>query len=221
MVDVTATGIPQSTETASSSSLSALSEDYTRFLTLLTAQIENQDPLAPMDSTQFVSQLAQLSQVEQAVQSNANLETLSAQFGALSAVAGASMIGHEVTVGSSSTMLEGGASDGYYMLPSEAVEVSAQIVDPLDRVVRTLEALPTTTGELVELGWDGTDDLGEDVLDGLYTVRLTALNADGDQVAAYTYRKTEVKEVLFAEGELYYNLPGDETVGTSAVLAVR
>ncbi|GAA6199889.1 flagellar hook assembly protein FlgD [Aquicoccus sp. SU-CL01552] len=221
MVDVIATGTTQTTETASTSSLSALSEDYTRFLTLLTAQIENQDPLEPMDSTQFVSQLAQLSQVEQAVQSNANLETLSAQFGSLSAVAGASMIGHEVTVTSSSTMLEDGASDGYYMLPDGAAEVSAQIVDPLDRVVRTMTGLPITTGELVELGWDGKDDLGEDVLDGLYSVRLTALNADGDQVTAYTYRKTAVQEVLFAEGELYYNLTGDETVATSSVLAVR
>lgn len=220
-MDVTATGTAQPTETASASSLSQLSEDYTRFLTLLTAQIENQDPLAPMDSTQFVSQLAQLSQVEQAVKSNANLETLSAQFSGLSAVAGASMIGHEVTVTSAKTMLDNGLSDGYYMLPAEAVEVSAQIVDPLDRVVRTLEGLPTTTGELVELGWDGKDDLGEDVLSGLYTVRLTAMNAEGDQVPAYTYRKTEVKEVLFAEGQLYYGLPGDETIPTSSVLAVR
>ncbi len=221
-MDVTATAAAQSaTGTGSSNSLSQLGEDYTRFLTLLTAQIQHQDPLAPMDSTQFVSQLAQLSQVEQAVKSNANLETLSAQFSALSAVAGADMIGRDVTVSSAQTQLAGGEVDGYYMLPEGAAKVSAEILDPLDRVVRKLEGLPTTDGELVPLGWDGKDDVGQAVLDGIYTVKISAEDADGEPLAAYTYRKTSVKEVLFADGQLYYSLPGDETVPSASVLAVR
>ncbi|MDX2485531.1 MAG: flagellar hook assembly protein FlgD [Pseudodonghicola sp.] len=220
-MDVTATSTTQTTETASSSSLSQLSEDYTRFLTLLTAQIEYQDPLEPMDSSQFVSQLAQLSQVEQAVKSNSNLETLSAQFGALTSVAGASMIGHDVTVNSDNVMLDNGVTDGYYMLTDAASEVSAQIIDPLDRVVRTLDGLATTSGELLPLTWDGKDSLGQDMLSGSYSVRINAVGSDGEAVAAYTYRKAAVQEVLFANGELYYNLPGDESVPSSSVLAIR
>ncbi|TDK50218.1 flagellar hook assembly protein FlgD [Antarcticimicrobium luteum] len=219
-MDVTATGSTQTTG-SSNSSLSQLGEDYTRFLTLLTAQIQYQDPLAPMDSTQFVSQLAQLSQVEQAVKSNTNLETLSAQFGALTSVAGAGMIGRDVTVSSDQVLLDNGMNDGYYMLTGEAAEVSAQIVDPLDRVVRELNGLATTPGELLPLQWDGKDDLGADVLSGSYSVRITAVDGAGDPVAAYTYRKTSVKEVLFAEGTLYYGLPGDENVPAASILAVR
>lgn len=221
MVDVSATTSTAAT-TDSSASLSALSEDYTRFLTLLTAQIENQDPLAPMDSTQFVSQLAQLSQVEQAVKTNSNLETLSAQLGALTSVSGAGMIGHDVTVSSGQILLEEGASDGYYMLSDEAAEVSATITDPLtDTVVREMTGLPTNSGELIALDWDGTDDLGEAVLDGTYTVAVTALDSDGNAMTAYTYRKTSVKEVLYAEGEIYYGLEGDQNVSADSILAVR
>ena len=221
-MDINATGAAQlKGAEAGNTSLSQLGEDYTRFLTLLTAQIENQDPLKPMDSTQFVSQLAQLSQVEQAVKSNSNLETLSAQLSGLSAVAGAGMIGRDVTVSSDKVVLDNGVSDGYFMVPEGAEQVSAEIRDPLDRVVRKLEALPTTAGELVPLGWDGTDDLGEEVLDGTYSVKLTAVDADGEQIPAYTYRKSSVKEVLFAEGQLYYGLPGDENVPADSVLSIR
>lgn len=220
MTEVNATG--STATTASSASLSQLSQDYTRFLTLLTAQIQNQDPLAPMDSTQFVSQLAQLSQVEQAVKTNSNLDLVSAQLGALTSVSGASMIGHDVTVSSAQTYLEGGQTDGFYMLSGEAAEVSVKIVDPLvGKVVREMTGLPTDAGELTALGWDGKDDLGEDVLDGSYVMQLTALDNDGNPVPAYTYRKTTVQEVLYAQGSIFYGLKGDQNVSADAVQAVR
>ena len=221
MVDVSAT-TSTATTTASGTSLSQLSEDYTRFLTLLTAQIENQDPLAPMDSTEFVSQLAQLSQVEQAVKTNVNLETVSMQLGALTSVSGAGMIGHDVTVSSDQIQLEEGASDGYYMLAADAAQVSVLITDPLTTTtVREITGLPTGAGELTAIDWDGTDDLGEAVLDGTYSVALTAVDSDGNPIEAYTYRKTSVKEVLFADGQIYYGLDGEQTVAADSILAVR
>ncbi|MGD9863432.1 MAG: flagellar hook assembly protein FlgD [Pseudodonghicola sp.] len=220
-MDVTGTTGTTTTSAASSNSLSQLGEDYTRFLTLLTAQIQNQDPLAPMDSTQFVSQLAQLSQVEQSVKTNTNLETLSSQFSALAATSGAQMIGRDVTVFSSMAVLEDGASDAYYMLPDGAAKASVEIYDPMDRLVRTISGLPVEAGELTSIGWDGTDDAGEAVLDGNYTVKIAAEDADGVAVPAYTYRKTSVGEVLFADGDLYYKLKGDETVASDLVLAIR
>lgn len=202
-----------------SNSLSQLGEDYTRFLTLLTAQIQNQDPLAPMDSTQFVSQLAQLSQVEQAVKANTNLEALSSQISVLAAVAGTDMIGRDVTVSSSRVTLKDGATDAFYMLPEGATNVTAEIRDPLDRVVRKLTNLPSTAGELVALDWDGRDESGQQVLDGAYSVTVTAVDDRGEPVTAYTYRKAVVEEALFSEGQLFYGLNGDETVPSAAVLS--
>lgn len=221
MTVTSTTGTSAATTTTGTGSLSSLAEDYTRFLTLLTAQIQNQDPLEPMDSTTFVSQLAQLSQVEQSVKTNSNLETLSSQFAALNAMSGAQMIGRDVTAYSSNVVLGGGETDSYYLLSGGAASVSVDIYDSLDRVIRTISDLPTDAGELHSIDWDGTDDDGGAVLDGSYTMVVNAKDSEGKAIDAYSFRKTTVDEVLFSNGQLYYNLTGDETVSSDAVVAIR
>lgn len=216
---------PISTATAaagseSTNSLNQLGEDYNRFLTLLTAQVQYQDPLEPMDSTQFVSQLAQLSQVEQAVQTNANLEDIGAQITSLLSAGGSDLLGREVTVSSSQLTLDSGQVDSYYRVPEGTASVTAEIRDPVtDTVVRTLTGLSTDYTELQKLDWDGLDDSGNPVLDGNYSVSITALDSDDAAVSAYTYRKAIVEEVLFTEGQNYFKLFGDETVPAVDVLA--
>lgn len=206
------------TASASTSSLSQLGEDYTRFIKLLTAQISYQDPLAPMDSTQFVSQLAQLSQVEQAVKTNSNLESLSAQLGALTAVTGMDMIGRTVTVTSSRAELANGKTSNFYELPVGATTVSAEIRDPLGQVVRTISGLPGTAETRHALGWDGTDDLGQPVLEGQYSVTYSAADAEGKALAAYSFRRAPVQEVMFSGGQLMFGLSGGETISADQIL---
>lgn len=202
-------------------SLSQLGEDYNRFLTLLTAQVQYQDPLEPMDSTQFVSQLAQLSQVEQAVQTNTNLSDIGAQLTSLLASSGSDLLGREVTVNSGQVTLDQGSVDSYYQVAEGTAEVTAEIRDPLtDTVVRTLTDLPTDHAALQKLEWDGLDDSGNPVLDGNYNVTVTAKDADDVATTAFTYRKAIVEEVLFTDGQNYFTLFGDETVPAEAVLAV-
>ncbi len=203
----------------STSSLSQLGEDYTRFLTLLTAQIQYQDPLEPIDSTQFVSQLAQLSQVEQAVNTNSNLENLGGQLGAILSASGAAMLGRDVTVSSNEIHLKDGAGTAYYNTPEGTESVVAEIRDPDGNLVRSIQGLSTDSTELQEVNWDGLNDSGSPVLDGRYTMSLTALDADGAPVTAFTYRKAMVQEVLFTDGQNYFKLEGDETVPAEAVLA--
>ena len=202
-------------------SLSQLGEDYNRFLTLLTAQVQYQDPLEPMDSTQFVSQLAQLSQVEQAVQTNTNLSDIGAQLTSLLASSGSDLLGREVTINSSQVTLDQGNVDSYYQVDEGTAEVTAEIRDPLtDTVVRRLTDLPTDHTALQKLEWDGLDDAGNPVLDGNYIVTVTAKDADDVATTAFTYRKAIVEEVLFTEGQNYFTLFGEETVPAEAVLAV-
>ncbi len=206
-------------QSGSGSSLSQLGEDYTRFLTLLTAQVQHQDPLAPMDATRFVAQLARLSQVEQAVKSNSNLESLGAQMGSLLSVSGAAMLGREITVSSDNLTLDKGEVDSYYSVNEGTATLSAQIRDPDGNLVRTISGLSADHTELQHLEWDGLTDAGNPVLDGKYTVALVAKDANDSPVPAYTYRKAEVQEVLFTEGQNYFKLNGDETVAAEAVLA--
>lgn len=204
----------------SSTSLSQLGEDYTRFLTLLTAQVQYQDPLQPMDATQFVSQLAQLSQVEQAVKTNSNLEGIGAQISSLLAASGSNLLGREVTVYSDKVTLDNGEVDSYYQVPEGTDSVTAEIRDPLtDTVVRTITGLSTDHTALQKLAWDGLDNSGNPVLDGNYTVTYTAKDADEAAVQSFAYRKAIVEEVLFTEGQNYFKLFGDETVAAENILA--
>lgn len=206
--------------TGGANSQSQLGEDYTRFLTLLTAQVQYQDPLQPMDATQFVSQLAQLSQVEQAVQTNTNLTNLGAQMASLLAASGPELIGREVTIVSNQITLTDGTVDSYYQVPEGTASVTAEIRDPLtDTVVRTITDLSTDHDEFLKLDWDGLDDSGNPVLDGNYTVTYTAVDGDDNAVQHFSYRKAIVEEVLFTEGKNYFKLFGDETVPADAILA--
>ena len=203
----------------STSSLASLSEDYERFLTLLTAQIQYQDPLEPMDSTQFVTQLAQLSQVEQAVATNDNLEQLGAKIGSLVSVSGADMIGRDVTIPSSQFALANGATDASYRVPEGTNSVSAQILDENGTVIRTLSDLSIDSTQVQNLNWDGLDEGGNALLDGEYFVSLTALDIEGNQLETSTFRKARVEEVLFSDGVNYFNLDSGQQVESTLVLS--
>jgi len=206
-------------QSAGASSLSQLGDDYNKFLTLLTAQISNQDPLAPVDSTQFVAQLAQLSQVEQAVQTNTQLEVLNTQVSALMSLGGTDLLGREVSITSNVMDLENGSVNSTYTLGAGAVEVSARITDPLGRVVRTLEGLPNTAGQQIPLDWDGTDDNGTPMLEGTYTVEMIALDASGAQVDNVVSRSAIVEDVRFTSGQILFGLSGGEVVSSVTVQA--
>lgn len=219
MTDAVATAGLVNTTTTQASSLSELSEDYERFLTLLTAQIQYQDPLEPMDSTQFVTQLAQLSQVEQAVATNDNLELLGGQIGSLVSVAGADLVGREVTILSDQFSLDGGTTDALYRVDEGTSRVTGEIRDADGVLVRTISGLSTDSSEIQEFVWDGRDDAGNLLADGNYSLALSAFDAEGNPMNSYTYRTAEVMEVLFTGGTNYFNLDSGEQVSADAILA--
>lgn len=206
-------------QSQSATSLSQLGDDYNKFLTLLTAQISNQDPLAPVDSTQFVAQLAQLSQVEQAVQTNDRMELLTNQVAGLMNLSGTDLIGRNVKATSNIAWLEDGAINSTYALADGAVDVEARFIDPLGRTVRTIQGLATDAYEEMPLAWDGKDDAGNPQLDGKYTIQIVATDAEGEPVAVEVSRNAKVKEVIFQDGEILFNLQGDEVVSSVTVLS--
>jgi flagellar basal-body rod modification protein FlgD len=204
-------------ETGEKSSLSQLGEDYESFLQLLTAQITNQDPLSPVDSTEFVAQLAQLSQVEQAVNTNDKLDTMTSQMGGLMNLGGIHLLGRYVLVQSDNIEITEGEGQSFYTLEGQAAEVTAEIADPTGFVVRRLDGLPTGPGAQHSLGWDGLDMSGNRVLDGRYTVRIKAVDADGNAIEASHWRSDIVKDVRFHEGEIRFGLDGGEEVSSVQV----
>ena len=220
----TATGATAAAAAPSSAATAAqnqLGVDYNNFLTLLTAQIQNQDPLQPMDSTQFVSQLAQLSQVEQAVQSNANLEKLNTQLSSVSGIVSLGLVGRQVQVASDKLQLAAGAAQTTYRLSATAASASATITDAAGTVVRTLTGLATTAGTELPLAWDGRNDAGQALADGTYHVAIKALDTAGNTVSYDTYPTTTVEKVNFSAGGDTLLLGNGDEVPASQLVSVN
>ena len=207
---------------ASATAGAKLSADYTSFLKLLTAQISNQDPLEPMDSTTFVSQLAQLSQVEQSIVTNTNLEQISAELAATGALADMQLIGRDVTLASDTIELKDGHASFDYQLAEEAERVTVKILASDGAVVREFEGLSGLAGgEVHTVAWDGLDDDGMPVPDAVFTVEVEAMTGEDEIVSASTYSIARVEELSFDTGQPLLKLSNGATALPGAVISIR
>jgi flagellar basal-body rod modification protein FlgD len=175
------TSVDTTAATQGAADRSRLSDNYDTFLVLLTAQLQNQDPLSPMDSTQFTQQLVQYSQVEQQIRTNEQLEGLVLQYQAASAGAALSYLGKDAIIEADETYLAGGAANWAYNLPSTADTLTMQVRDASGRLVYTDETQPRTAGEHL-FSWDGTKNDGSTATDGVYSITITARNAAGEAI---------------------------------------
>lgn len=197
-----------------------LKESYDSFLTLLTAQIANQDPLNPVDSTQFVSQLAQLSLVEQGIMTNTNLEQISGNLAGLGERADLQLIGHEVLVASDKVRVSDGNFPYSYQVGEGAADVKATIMAEDGTVVRELRNLSTKAGDPIGIDWDMRDDDGLPVPDGTFRIKLSAETADEKAVAITGLIRAKVDKVEFTPQGSQIALDNGETVFASVVRSV-
>ena len=139
--------------------------EFNSFLKLLTAQLRNQDPLAPLDSTQFVEQLATFSSLEQSVKSNTSLDTIAAKMSDLYAIAASQWIGQTVSVETSWVPFSGQAVDFTVGIPKEADRAVLAIKNDAGDVIWTEALDPAAEG----YKWDGRNqDTGETSPAGQY-----------------------------------------------------
>ena len=198
-----------------------LSADYESFLKLLTAQLQNQDPLEPMDSSTFVSQLAQLSQVEQSIQTNSHLESIAAKLNTAGLTNDLGLIGRQVSVPGNEFDVVGGRGSFDYMLEQEVASVSAVIRDRSGTLLRQLEGLSTEVGALKSVTWDGLDYEGLTVPDGTYQVEITAFDGDGTEVPVAPYMLATVDRLTLSGGLAQLHLSNGETALSTDILAVQ
>jgi flagellar basal-body rod modification protein FlgD len=168
------------------------------FLTLFVTQLKNQDPLNPMDGTQFISQLAQLTQVEQAYNTNSNLEKLISMMNDSSALSSISYIGKEVTAaGSQVALTSGGEAKMSFVLPKTAEQVVVAISDASGTTVRTLTQGQTAAGA-ASLVWDGKNDAGTALPSGTYTFAVKGVDSSGNTFTCETRTGGTVDGVSFS-----------------------
>jgi flagellar basal-body rod modification protein FlgD len=197
-----------STSTASAAMKESMGLDKDDFLKLFITQMQNQDPLNPMDSTEYIGQLAQLTQLEQSYNTNSNLKDIVSSLGAASAMSAVSFLGTEVSAAGSEIALQAGeAAQIRYTVPVDAVQVSVKIMDASGATVRSLTQGQTQAGDAV-VAWDGTDAAGTQLPTGTYTVAVTATRATGSTFTCDTTVRGTVTGVDFSGSEPVLSLGG-------------
>ncbi|GAA0889588.1 flagellar hook assembly protein FlgD [Rhodanobacter soli] len=159
------------------------------FLSLLTQQMRNQDPTKPMDSSQMLSQLAQISQVSATQSLQTSFDSLSQSLQGNQLLQASSMVGRNVTVPSAAGHLQAGGLDGAVNVPADGGTVLVQVTDADGNVLRTLN-LGTPTSGLVAFHWDGRGDDGTALPTGTY-----GLKAQAGTTAVATYVSGKVNGV--------------------------
>lgn len=187
-------------------SKATLAKDLNHFLTLLTTQLKHQDPLSPMDSTQFTNQLVQFASVEQQINANANLEELITLQEGSQMLSALSYLDKTVEAKTSSLPLQGGAASFTYDLPESAKTTVIAILDSAGIPVYSTGG-EITAGEHT-LSWDGKDSTGKQLADGTYKVMVTAIGADDIAMDVTTYAQGKVTGVGTESGVISLQLGG-------------
>ncbi|MHA1108623.1 MAG: flagellar hook assembly protein FlgD, partial [Alphaproteobacteria bacterium] len=174
-----------------------LAENFDDFLKLLTTQLKYQDPMEPLKSNEFVSQLVQFSQVEQAISTNKNLEKmLRLQEGNLTSV-GLDYIGKSVETEGDLAALSGGKAEFSYSLVANAKSTAIAIVNGSGQTVATFKG-ETAVGRH-DFIWDGNDSNGDAAPDGTYRFVIAALDKEGEQIGTATTATSKVTGVENSE----------------------
>lgn len=192
---------------ASNAGRTRLAENFDTFLTLLTTQLKNQDPLSPMDSTQFTQQLVQMTGVEQQLLTNDLLTKLVSNTGSGVSTA-VSLIGKDVRAETDVATLKGGKAEWTYKLDRDASDVKMEILDEKGRVVRTMTPTEANKAGEHKLTWDGKATGGGDVADGTYTLKITAKDSQGSTVTTSTYMDGKVTGVEQQDGSTFLTING-------------
>lgn len=217
MVDVsqiTSTATPSATEKTGPRQLGQ--DD---FLKLLITQLKSQDPLNPTNNTEFVSQLAQFSQLEQTakqaqlLQKSLDAQTASLQFTLLP------MVGRRVSIDRPLVQLEDGQASLTYALEKSAARAQITIFDHSRQVVRTLEYTGLQAG-VNQAQWDGKDSKGAAMPPGVYEYAVSAVDHEGASVVAKGRSQLTVTGVRMEDGQPKLAV-GPITVDPSEIVEVQ
>lgn len=183
------------------------------FLTLLVAQLQNQDPLNPSDPTEFTSQLAQFSELEQLFNLNDSMEQLATAQNNSERLSALSMIGKEILVEGSSFQLGEDVAEIGYRVDGKATDITLYIQNSLGQRVATLHGDDFTEGNHF-ISWNGQGVNGEHLPPGSYEIVINAQgSADGEKANVSSLVRNKVTGVDLSDtGALLVTQAGEYSV---------
>ena len=194
---VSATGVDKDT----------LAGNFQTFLTLLTTQLKNQNPLDPLDTNQFTAQLVQFAQVEQQLKSNDQLSTLVSLQKTAQSTAALEFVGKTVAVDGTTAPLADGAATWSLVVPKPAT-ATINIKSATGQTVYT-GSYSMNAGRQPFV-WDGKDASGLQWPDGNYTIAITAQDASGQPVAVPTEIEAPVDSADLTQNPPLLSIAGQD-----------
>ena len=190
-----------SATSATSSTNSNSSMGESDFLQLMIEELKNQDPMNPMDGTQYASQLAQFSSLEQLTNLNNTMtQSVAANSQLTQSVNNmmvSNLIGKETKLGGSDIQVNGQTSiDLGYNLPTQASQVQVNILDSNGALIKTINGPSLSTGDS-KLSWDLTDNNGNKVSNGNYTFQVVAKDGNGQSISPTICKYGTIDGVIF------------------------
>jgi flagellar basal-body rod modification protein FlgD len=197
---------PATTANQTALGKASLADNFNTFLSLLTTQLKNQDPTAPLDSNQFTQQLVQMTSVEQQLNANDLLQQLvsNTSNGISTAV---SLIGKNVRAVSDNANLTGGQAKWTYKLSDNASDLKVEVLDANGKVVHAEAPSDMKAGDHA-FTWNGKDMTGAQLPDGPYTLRVTAKDGTGATLASTNYVEGVVTGVTQSNGSTSITVNG-------------
>ncbi|MGU3540316.1 flagellar hook assembly protein FlgD [Methylobacterium sp. A54F] len=171
----------------------AIAGNFQQFLTLLTTQLKNQNPLDPMDTNQFTQQLVQFAQVEQQLKSNDRLDSILSSAKSASAASATSFIGQTITAEGKQSDLSDGAASWSLTAARAATKATVSILDASGTVVATQSTSLKAGAQTFT--WNGKTTAGLTAPDGTYTIQIAAQDATGATVSVDTSLSGKVDSV--------------------------
>jgi len=216
-IPATSPAAPPASQSAPAALRKELGKDD--FLRLLITQLQNQDPLSPVDNSQMIAQLAQFSSLEQMQGVSSRLDTLLVAQTSANNLGTAGMVGRDVAYRTDRVdWTYGGPPVALGARLDAPADVSVVVQDASGRTVRTLALGMQAAGE-VQFTWDGLDARGNPLPSGTYKLNLGAKTGAGTDVAATLRARGRVRGVTF-EGEIPMLLIGSSRVKMSDVVEI-
>jgi flagellar basal-body rod modification protein FlgD len=194
----------------------------TDFLTLMLAQLKNQDPTSPVDSNTFLTQLAQLSEVQGITSLNTSFGALSTSLTSNQALQASSLLGHQALVNSSTaTVATGGTVTGAVNVPQTTSQVVLNVSDSSGALVSQINLGAQTSG-LASFSWNGLTSSGAQAPAGTYTLTAQYAGATQNGTAATTLVNGTIESVSMGAGStgLTLNVAGVGSVPFSSVQTI-
>ena len=204
------------TSSLGTSSTTSAADMQNQFLTLLVAQLQNQDPTSPMDNAQLTSQMAQISTVSGIEKLNDTVSSVTSQFNQMQMLQGSSLIGHTVlTEGNGLALTDEGQGTAAFELAGKAANVTITISNSSGELVDTVEMSGLDAGRNY-FTWDGSNYTG-DKSQLKYSVK--AANAD-TTVKVTPLTASNVVAATVSNGKLVLELGNGSTADYSSVQSV-